>query len=1250
MVAPEFTVVAQLDAVFSESEIKRTAKELQQKLLATLKPIELKITAQQSANVNRSLQAMTKNLNSVVRAAQSVEKGFDAVGAAGVRAFRSASVAKDLFRSNLQKLNAELRSTAIQARVTGSAVSGAFAGGTGASSAVLSGAAGSNISAVIGQQAAAAKQVAITGFATVGALAGASLVTNFRTNVAPIEQVVKAEGKRIRTRTRDLGREIAKDLEPGLKLVAAEIADGTSKAWEAAGKKAREVAASAGRDDPPWSKTPTIQLSSMEKGGLWERAKKILGQDNALQADMFGGMTSGIKVFGKVGAEALKSIDFKGLGRSAKQFAVDLSHDLKLDVTQALHGLHAGFSGIRVDLDGANTSLKKFGKTLAGVVAGGAAGFVGVVAVGFKAANDIDRQTRQLTALETQLGASAAESTRKIQEEANKLPGTFSDVEAGVVQLSSVLGLNLNQSIKVFETLTGAALASGGGIENVNRAITQMGQISAKGRVQLEELTTVAENIPGIKIADVIAEVGKSMGVTTDAARDLLSKGLIPSEVGLNAILTVAGKVPGAQNAIALSASSLEAKLSTLKDTLMRGLGQAILDAIDKAGGLDKILATVKDSMDKLLPSFTDLVAKTIEAAPKILELADALIQVADSAKTAIEAVGKLTGMLGTLGADASGTKKKKNWLDKILGFGGNKAFKDVLEFMGVPKSWLKGDDKAVGKVFEPIIKAKQNAEDQLFKTNPLKAGASTDDLLKSLDAILGASQDVAKAKLQLGTADSNLNKLLEEQKRLLADTGSELREIAAASDAVLKAQNTLRDLEEERVSILKDLADLQKPATADELAGAQDAITKATIALNQAKRDQLALDKELTPQQTQGLDLSGMSLDQIKSRLALVRLNLRTQHEATTTQGKTQAEIDESRMLAQISVNEAQRTLNSAIEDQTKLQNKVLDNAVAIREDNERLADLQIDLRDGERQLAEAQEASRKLAAGDTTRARALKDIDEQIKTAKEAQKTAAEAVRDAVAKQEELSAKNLSNEQQINKLLFDRIAIIDQLGGAAVAQAKSVLVASLPALLSSATLVDPKTGRPVAGPPLITQDQIKSIGDQLLNAPGSDLRAILKQILRATGLSVPGLARGAIVNSETYARIGEAGREAVLPLTRPARLQELLSDHRVLNPVLASLQKITLPGDPRLPGLDVARLDVPNVRGPANQSALKHLERQKANRELAKEIATELVAAGLGGGKDVGDININVPPSTNHEQLIARAVAREVKKQFDL
>lgn len=287
-------------------------------------------------------------------------------------------------------------------------------------------------------------------------------------------------------------------------------------------------------------------------------------------------------------------------------------------------------------------SILKFAAGFVGA-AGAVGGFIGLVTTAVSSGTQLDTQLRALDNLTGVLGATASESFKKIQLEANKLPGTFSDVQTGVIQLSSVLGFNLNQSLKAFEDLTGAALASGKGLANVNGAIAQLGQISAKGRLQMEELSTIAENIPGIKVADVISKIAIATGKTVEETRKALTAGGIDSAKAIKAILDVAKDVPGAQEAIKNSANSLEAVFSSLSDALKVGLGKAFLEAVNSAGGAQATFGQLSNVVGQLTAKLVPLFTTFVQLTPAF----GASLQIVNALVTPLNAVAKIFSALG---------------------------------------------------------------------------------------------------------------------------------------------------------------------------------------------------------------------------------------------------------------------------------------------------------------------------------------------------------------------------------------------------------------------------------------------------------------------------------------------------------------------------------------------------------------------------------------------------------------------------
>src|SRR5690606_23917083 len=70
--------------------------------------------------------------------------------------------------------------------------------------------------------------------------------------------------------------------------------------------------------------------------------------------------------------------------------------------------------------------------------------------------------------------------------------------------------------------------------DEVNRIWAQLGQIQAKGRLQGEELTTLAES--GVSTGLVLSALSKQLGKTTGEVQKLISAGQVGSGDALNAI------------------------------------------------------------------------------------------------------------------------------------------------------------------------------------------------------------------------------------------------------------------------------------------------------------------------------------------------------------------------------------------------------------------------------------------------------------------------------------------------------------------------------------------------------------------------------------------------------------------------------------------------------------------------------------------------------------------------------------------
>jgi hypothetical protein len=161
----------------------------------------------------------------------------------------------------------------------------------------------------------------------------------------------------------------------------------------------------------------------------------------------------------------------------------------------------------------------------------------------------------------------------------------------------------------------------------------------------------------------------------------------------------------------------------------------------------------------------------------------------------------------------------------------------------------------------------------------------------------------------------------------------------------------------------------------------------------------------------------------------------------------------------------------------------------------------------------------------------------------------------------------------------------------------------------------------------------------DIMLNHPDQ-----LLDFLRRNGF---GFADGGVVNTETFARIGEAGREVVLPLTRPARMVDLLGDSQVLNPVLAALGRISLPK---------SRTSAPISSIPFSPSSPRlsgggsNVIIRRDDGPMTFGQAREIIALLESNGK--GELKIEAPITINKdvdEEELIRKISRQLERKVE-
>jgi tape measure domain-containing protein len=219
---------------------------------------------------------------------------------------------------------------------------------------------------------------------------------------------------------------------------------------------------------------------------------------------------------------------------------------------------------------GSHRGAAALGFLKTGIVALGAAlgaGAVAMVGFGLKSAASLEQTRISFTAL---LG-SAQEADgfiRQMQDFAAKTPFEFAglaDNARALLATAGALKITRDQIIPTIGTIGDLVSVLGAPPEAIDRVITAFSQMASKGKASTEEVMQLAEALPGFPVFDAMA---KGLGISTAALQDQLSKGLIPADKGVQALIKGMKEFPGAAGAMAQQAETLNGLFSTFKDTI----------------------------------------------------------------------------------------------------------------------------------------------------------------------------------------------------------------------------------------------------------------------------------------------------------------------------------------------------------------------------------------------------------------------------------------------------------------------------------------------------------------------------------------------------------------------------------------------------------------------------------------------------------------------------------------------------------
>lgn len=267
-----------------------------------------------------------------------------------------------------------------------------------------------------------------------------------------------------------------------------------------------------------------------------------------------------------------------------------------------------------------------------GVAAFAAIGAAGAAGVGWGIKVAMDAETAQV-GFETMLGS--AKQAEAFLDDLGKFAATtpfeFPELRSAASRLLAV-GTEADAVIPLMTRLGDATAAMGTGSEGINRAVTALTQMQQKGKATGEEMLQLAE--AGIPAWDALAS---SLGLSVAETQKLVSEGKVSADQVFAAIESGAGdamqKVTGMMEAQSLT---LQGLMSTLKDTVGMALGDMMGPAIESVKGA--------------LPAFTEAIGSALEAiGPQVTVMATGLVDLVSSLLPVfVPLVGSLAELLGS--------------------------------------------------------------------------------------------------------------------------------------------------------------------------------------------------------------------------------------------------------------------------------------------------------------------------------------------------------------------------------------------------------------------------------------------------------------------------------------------------------------------------------------------------------------------------------------------------------------------------
>jgi tape measure domain-containing protein len=282
------------------------------------------------------------------------------------------------------------------------------------------------------------------------------------------------------------------------------------------------------------------------------------------------------------------------------------------------------------------------------------------------------------------LGENASSFFLDIRKLALTTPFQFADLAEASRRILAI-GESAKQTQTTLVALTDAVAAVGGGTEQINGVVRALSQLSSKGKIDLQDLRQISEQLPSLPrqmqiqgFIDALNELHPDLHATIGDFTALRTSGLITSQVIQLGLVKAMQSIPGAAGAAEAASRTLQGALSNLKDFVttefadaFQGLGAQIADQLNTAFGSitqGGALSSVAKGLQDLLRTFgragelvlPDLFSGFAKASGPLATLVQQLGELAHAIMPAVTNAGvgvlhTLTGLtdVARLGAEA---------------------------------------------------------------------------------------------------------------------------------------------------------------------------------------------------------------------------------------------------------------------------------------------------------------------------------------------------------------------------------------------------------------------------------------------------------------------------------------------------------------------------------------------------------------------------------------------------------------------